>query len=78
MAPALGLFPLWWVRGPDGRAGTWVAQCERLVGRPMNISFHEPRKGDHVWWVTDNRRFELDYPDWKIQYSLRYIVEVLF
>ncbi len=28
------------------------------------------RIGDHIWWITDNTKFEKDYPKWKIKYSL--------
>jgi len=26
----------------------------------------EPRSGDHIWWVSDIRKFKKDYPNWKI------------
>ena len=28
------------------------------------------RIGDHIWWITDNSKFEKDFPGWKIKYSL--------
>jgi len=33
------------------------------------------RIGDHIWWITDNSKFIKDYPNWKIQYSLRKFLE---
>ena len=48
-----------------------ISQCEGLAGRRMDVSFHEMRKGDHIWWVTDSSRFKVDHPAWKIQWSLR-------
>ena len=28
------------------------------------------RKGDHIWWITDNSKFKKDFPNWKIKISL--------
>lgn len=48
-----------------------IRLCEDITGRRLNVS-HDPtpRRGDHVWWVTDNSRFENDYPDWKLTYDI--------
>ena len=32
---------------------------------------NKSRKGDHIWWITDNSKFKKDYPNWKIEYSLQ-------
>jgi CDP-paratose 2-epimerase len=38
----------------------------RLSGRaPIVRSVEEPRHGDHMWWVTDFRRFQAAYPAWR-------------
>lgn len=48
-----------------------IASCERLTGRPMNWSYSEQnRTGDHIWWISDVRRFQADYPDWRYRYDL--------
>jgi CDP-paratose 2-epimerase len=31
------------------------------------------RKGDHVWWITDNSKFKKDY-DWQITYNIKKIL----
>ena len=28
------------------------------------------RKGDHIWWISDNSKFKKDYPNWRIKISL--------
>ena len=33
------------------------------------------RIGDHIWWITNNSKFEKDYPSWKIKYSLESSLE---
>lgn len=31
----------------------------------------EARSGDHIWWISDVRRFQNDYPDWRYQFGMR-------
>ncbi len=48
-----------------------IAICERLTGRPMNWSYSEDnRAGDHIWWISDVRKFQSHYPDWAYRYDL--------
>ncbi|HSF20309.1 MAG TPA: NAD-dependent epimerase/dehydratase family protein [Vicinamibacteria bacterium] len=52
-----------------------IVICEQLTGRPMNWAYAEGnRMGDHVWWISDIRKFESDYPAWKLSYDLRRII----
>ncbi|MBJ7473414.1 MAG: NAD-dependent epimerase/dehydratase family protein, partial [Solirubrobacteraceae bacterium] len=48
-----------------------ILACERLTGRPMNVSFSdEARIGDHRWWVSDLSAFQADYPAWSLSRSM--------
>lgn len=48
-----------------------IAACERLTGRPMNWRYSERnRTGDHIWWISDVRRFQTDYPRWHCRYDV--------
>ena len=48
-----------------------IAICERLTGRPMRWSYSDDnRAGDHIWWISDVRRFRAHYPDWDYRYDL--------
>jgi CDP-paratose 2-epimerase len=52
-----------------------IASCERLTGRPMNWSYSEQnRTGDHIWWISDVRRFQADYPEWRYRYDIEAIL----
>ncbi len=52
-----------------------IATCERLTGRPMNRSYSEQnRTGDHIWWISDVRRFQADYPEWCYRYDIEAIL----
>jgi CDP-paratose 2-epimerase len=48
-----------------------IALAERLTERPMAWTYSDTnRAGDHVWWVSDIRRFSSHYPGWSLTYSL--------
>ena len=34
----------------------------------------DARSGDHIWWVSDVRRFQQDFPSWSYSYDLRAIM----
>jgi CDP-paratose 2-epimerase len=49
-----------------------IAMSEELTGRPMNWSYvDENRVGDHIWWISDVRRFQAHYPEWRLTYDIR-------
>jgi len=33
------------------------------------------RKGDHLWYISNNKKFQKHYPNWKIKYSLEKIIK---
>jgi len=35
----------------------------------------EARSGDHIWWISDVRKFQQDYPEWSYKYSLNRILQ---
>ena len=52
-----------------------IATCERLTGKTMNWSYSEQnRVGDHIWWISDVRRFQNDYPLWRYRYDAEAIL----
>lgn len=53
-----------------------IALCERATGRPMARSYEpQARRGDHIWYVTDARKFEQHYPAWRIRHTLEDVVD---
>jgi CDP-paratose 2-epimerase len=43
-----------------------IAAAEALTGRAMKRGYDPTsRAGDHVWWISDTRRFEQHYPGWR-------------
>jgi CDP-paratose 2-epimerase len=52
-----------------------IRLVERFSGREMRYSVEEgARIGDHVWWISDVRAFQRDYPDWRYAYDLEGMV----
>lgn len=48
-----------------------IKLCEDLTGNKMNYSYQEDNRiGDHIWWISDVRKFQKHYPEWSFQYSL--------
>jgi CDP-paratose 2-epimerase len=52
-----------------------IAMAEQLTRRPMKWSYSDTNRiGDHVWWISDIRRFQNLYPDWRFRYDIKAIM----
>jgi CDP-paratose 2-epimerase len=52
-----------------------VSLCEEIVGKKMVTQYRdENRVGDHIWYISDVRKFQAHYPAWKYQYGIREIL----
>ena len=40
-----------------------------------NIDESKTRKGDHIWYISDVRKFQQDYPDWQYSYTIQDILD---
>lgn len=50
--------------------------CEAVTGRRLDWTYSEEnRAGDHIWWISDTRRFRSHYPDWSIRHDVPRILE---
>ena len=53
-----------------------ITLSEEIAGETLEWSYRDQnRVGDHIWWIGDNGRFESHYPDWKLEYDVRRILE---
>jgi CDP-paratose 2-epimerase len=53
-----------------------IALCEEISGRKLTWNYEETnRVGDHIWWISDVRKFQKHYPTWKFRYGLRETLE---
>ncbi len=56
-----------------------IAGCEERTGKRLNWTYsNQARSGDHIWWISDTRRFQADYPQWRLRYSLDDIFDELY
>jgi len=48
-----------------------IALFERQLKKAMTWSYAEDNRiGDHIWWISDTRKFETHYPDWSRKIDL--------
>jgi CDP-paratose 2-epimerase len=53
-----------------------IARFEELYGRKLRWSYvDEPRRGDHICYISDVGRLRADYPSWDVSVGLDEIVE---
>lgn len=46
-----------------------------LSGHRLNYTLSEQaRPGDHIWWISDVRRFQREFPRWTYRYDLKSII----
>ncbi len=52
-----------------------IRLCEEISGRKLNWTYVEDNRiGDHMWYISDVRRFQSHYPGWQYRYGLREIL----
>ena len=51
---------------------------QKKINKKIKINFiKKARVGDHIWWITNNNKFKRDYPNFKIKYNLKKVIEEL-
>jgi len=49
-----------------------IALCEEISGNTISMGYDETnRVGDHIWWISDVRKFQAHYPEWRYEHGLR-------
>lgn len=52
-----------------------IAMAQELCGRDLRYTISaDARAGDHIWWISDVRKFHRDYPGWQYRYDLKSIL----
>jgi CDP-paratose 2-epimerase len=42
-----------------------------ITGNKLNWNYSdEHRTGDHIWWISDTRKFQNHYPEWEQKYNI--------
>jgi CDP-paratose 2-epimerase len=56
-----------------------IELCQEISGRKLNWNYIEDNRiGDHIWWISDVRKFQSHYPGWNYRYSLHGILEEIY
>ena len=52
-----------------------IEMISELSGLRLNYQLSDQaRSGDHIWWISDVRRFQRDFPEWRYSYNLSSIL----
>lgn len=53
--------------------------CESIAGKRMKYTFGgEHRSGDHIWWISDVRKFQAHYAGWRYTFDLDGILQEIY
>ena len=56
-----------------------ISLCSEVAGRELDVTYSErSRRGDHIWWISDTRRFESRYPGWNVRYGVDAILRDIY
>jgi CDP-paratose 2-epimerase len=56
-----------------------IAVCERLAGKKMKVTYSDTNRiGDHIWYVSDTRKFRSHYPGWSYAYDLEQTLQQIY
>ncbi|MBK7896472.1 MAG: NAD-dependent epimerase/dehydratase family protein [Anaerolineaceae bacterium] len=56
-----------------------IQLCEGITNHKLNWKYSEQnRKGDHIWWISDNRKFLNHYPNWQQNYDIPHILQEIY
>ncbi len=56
-----------------------IALCEELTGRELTWKYDDThRLGDHIWWISDVRKFRNHHPEWSYRYDCETIMKEIY
>jgi CDP-paratose 2-epimerase len=56
-----------------------IQMCETIAERKFNWTYTEGNRiGDHIWWISDNGKFSSHYPNWKMKYNVKQILQEIY
>jgi CDP-paratose 2-epimerase len=52
-----------------------IGMSEEIAGRELDWTYADAnRTGDHIWWVSDNGKFQSHYPEWGLEHDVASIL----
>lgn len=56
-----------------------ITLCEEISGKKLRWTYDESNRiGDHIWWISDIRKFKDHYRGWDLTYGVRDILLEIF
>ena len=56
-----------------------IRMGENISGKKAVTTYvDEPRSGDHIWWISDVRKFQQHYPGWAYEYNIQRLMEEIY
>ncbi len=53
--------------------------CQEISGETLDWQYVDTNRiGDHIWWVSDVRKFQTDFPNWSFQYDIKRILDEIY
>lgn len=56
-----------------------ITMCENLADKKLNYTYTDDnRSGDHIWYISDVKKFQSHFPQWQYKHNLKDIVEDIY
>lgn len=56
-----------------------IAICEEISRKKLNYIYEESNRiGDHIWWISNNGKFQSHFPEWELSYNIRNILSEIY
>ncbi len=56
-----------------------ITLIEKISGSRIDWSYSDTNRiGDHVWWISDMRKFREHYPEWEYKFDLNSIIASIY
>jgi CDP-paratose 2-epimerase len=56
-----------------------IELCQEIADRELEWTYAERNRiGDHIWWISDNGKFQAHYPAWNLQHDIRAILNEIY
>lgn len=56
-----------------------ITACQEIAGKELQWTYSETsRVGDHIWYISDLRKFQTHFPEWTQHYDLRGVLTDIY
>ena len=56
-----------------------IEMGQEIAGEELQYTYSETNRiGDHIWWVSDVRKFQEHYPGWSLTYNIQAILTEIY